>query len=82
MNRDHLAIRGIILHLDAVTGLQFAVPRRFTVAGDLSCIAPHPETLGAAVRKSDQKVAMALFNGQHTFKNKCRYDGAMILCNS
>jgi len=67
MNRDHLAIRGIIFHLDAVTDLQFTVRRRFPVSGDLSCITPHVEALGLAVGHADQKVAMAFFDGQHTF---------------
>ena len=71
MDGDHLAIRGIIFHLEVVTSLQLVVARRFPVAGDVNfiCPCPHTEALGLAVVQTDQKVAMALFDGQHTFKN-------------
>ena len=73
MNRDHLAIRGLIFHLDAIADPQLVVSRCFPVTGDLSSISPHPELLGAAVRKSDQEVAMVFFNKQHTLIYKSNF---------
>ena len=67
MNRDNLAGRSIILHLDAVADLELVVTHRLSVAGDLRGTHFHAEPLRLAVGHANQKFAMSFFNRKNAF---------------